>query len=476
MPKAATITGDAWLDAEIARCASDPNRFNDVILGRGPYWSRQVEICESVTQYRQTAVKSGNGIGKTYLLAGLALWAFSSHPGCKVVLSAPTLGQLEGAVWGEIETGYNSAAANGMPLGGRLRHLTLEQDAAWRLECYGQGSVAAKSGRHAQYLFAFIDEASGTPREVDEAIDSLNPSCIVRFGNPLSPEGKFFEVCELSGANPHVNVFKVPSLESPHIHLERSPHGMADATWLESMRHEYGEDSIWWLSHILAEFPTEVSEGLLRGEWLTLASQTVHLAAGDRWLGVDLGEGTGGDPSELVVRDDNGVCTDKAGPGHESSNRWSLETTAERAAAMRERFDVEPSHVVYDAGGLGADFDNRLRSVGINGAFGYKGGNAGGGGKFANLRTACHWRLRQRLNPAQQVRGLEGKRKIWVPQKPFSIPAELVSRYRAELTGIKYQLIGDTIALEDKKEFVKRLKKSPNFLDALAMTYALPYL
>lgn len=470
-----------WLDAEIARCAADPDRFNSVVLGRtyqdgaqtlpADYWWKQRELCRSVLKHRTTAAPSGNGVGKSFFGAGLAAWFVTSHPGCRAVVAAPTQGQLKNVLWDGIERAYASAARNGFPLGGKLRALSWEFDEGWTLEGFGSGSVESKSGRHAADLLAIVDEASGTPAPVLEAIDSLNPSKIVYLGNPLRPEGKFYETCELQADNPLVNVVRIPSLLSPDIDRERSPRGMADATWLESSRHEYGEESLWWASHVLAMFPTELAQALLPIPWLNLAAQTIHRAAGSRWLGADLGEGLGGDPTVLVVRDDNGVI------GHRASNRWTLDLAAEQVRDMADEFNVEPPRVVYDQTGIGADFDGRLRPLGINGAKGFK-GSRDGGDKFLNLRSACGWALRKRLDPNRQVVASTrpGLPTLWLPQAPFALPADLLRLYRAELQGVQYQNTPKgEIALEQKEAFVKRLKHSPNFLDALSMTFAFPY-
>jgi len=49
----------------------------------------------------------------------------------------------------------------------------------------------------------------------------------------------------------------------------------------------------------------------------------------------------------------------------------------------------------------------------------------------------------------------------------------LVQRYRAELQGCRYHLDdGGRICLEPKDQLIARIKRSPNFLDALSMTFA----
>ena len=55
-------------------CEHDPDAFNEYILGRPSYWSRQVEICDAIAKYETTVVESGNSIGKSFLAAGIVLW------------------------------------------------------------------------------------------------------------------------------------------------------------------------------------------------------------------------------------------------------------------------------------------------------------------------------------------------------------------------------------------------------------------
>jgi hypothetical protein len=306
-----------------------------------------------------------------------------------------------------------------------------------------------------------------------EAINSLNPSRYLYLGNPLHPDGVFFDLCQRAGRDANVNVITIPSLESPHIHLERSPWGMADRTWLELSRAEYGEGSLWWDSHVLARFPGEMSQALLPMAWLALAGQVVAVRSGPARIGVDIGLGTGGDDSCITARDDDGVIASEA------SNRWNLEGLTEHVVAMARRHNVRGEHVVFDATGIGADLDNRLRAAGIHGAKGYMGARAGGD-RYANLRAAAGWALRRRLDPDRGKRGADdpraGKPAVYAPQRPFAIPAHLLSRYRAELQGLRYELDArGRIQLEPKDRFVARLKRSPNFLDSLLMTFAYPH-
>jgi hypothetical protein len=408
------------------------------------------------------------------------------HAQSKTVVAAPTQAQLTGVLWAELEAAVISAERHGRPLGGRFRGLTLEFGENWRVEGFGSGSIESKSGRHAQHLLAVIDEASGVDPGVHEAIDSLNPSRRLYTGNPIRAEGKFYELCQNSDDNPNVNVIQISSLESPHADQVRSLWGMADASYISNARFEYGEDSIWWLVHILGRFPGELSNALLPIAWLNLAGRTVHIRRGPVRLGVDIAKGMGdGDLSLIAARDDAGVL----GAWH--SRAWDIERLALEVQRRQIEFNVEPSHIVFDSTGIGADFQNRLTARGIHGAHPYMGSH-GGGEHYANLRSASAWQLRRRLDPARTVpvqaatpnrqrfqwhaSGISDSAGGYVDQTSFAIPAPLIAEFRRELQGCKYALndLGQ-IALERKEDFAKRLKASPNFLDALSMTFAFPH-
>jgi hypothetical protein len=155
----------------------------------------------------------------------------------------------------------------------------------------------------------------------------------------------------------------------------------------------------------------------------------------------------------------------------EHSARWAYEQTAAVARRHIQKWNVPHARVTYDVGGIGSDFANRLQAVGIIGAQPYRGGSSAGDiKKYGNLRSAAAWRLRQRLDPGRQVTNPMG---ALVPQVPFSIRPEFMRLMREELQGLHYtQDSTGRIVLEIKEEFAKRLRHSPDFVDALAQSFA----
>jgi len=55
-------------------CQNKPDLFNKLFLNRPAYWSRQIDLCRSVVEYRTTVAYSGNMVGKDYWIAGIILW------------------------------------------------------------------------------------------------------------------------------------------------------------------------------------------------------------------------------------------------------------------------------------------------------------------------------------------------------------------------------------------------------------------
>ena len=458
---------------EIEACYEDPSLFNDWFLdrdlddglGNKGYWGRQREICDSVVRFPVTLVPTGNAVGKSFLAAGLLHWFLFTRPGSLVVATAPTQVQLEEVLWKEVERSHGNAR---VPLGGRLLKSPLKVDlgGGWQALAYSTTKVERFSGHHASDLFAIIDEASGVEDPIYEAFASLNPSRELLMGNPLRPSGPFYDRCVNAHKNEFANLIQISSLESPHIHLERSPWGLADATWLRKARADYGEGSLWWTCHVLGLFPDSGVDSVLPLTWLHAAeadpSASVVRRGGAR-MAIDLATGGGGDRSVILVRDDDNLlqCW--------WSRVASFEATATQAALMAHRWDVDPNHVSFDVEGVGADFDNRLRAVDVIGARPYRGG-AEGGIKFTNLRSAAAWHLRRRLDPTRMLETEDG---ALIPQRPFRIPRPYLWSMLEELAGLRYEHDDKgRIKLERKEDFSARLKHSPDFADCMGQLFA----
>ena len=411
---------------------------------------------------RTVLVPSGNSTGKSFLGAGLALWHFKAFQGSKTITTGPSFGQLLRILWAYIFKTYDRSEL-AQASDRILRNVPLiETDPEWFLVGINPQNIEASSGYHGEHVFALVDEASSLTAAKNEAINSWNPSKRVYIGNPLRPDGPFYEMCmrQTLEPDPSVALIKIPSTESPAIKAgqRRSPVGFADLDWLDDMRREYGEDSPWWKSHVLAEFPDSAEGQLVARDWIDRAVSATVNADDDRTelvLSIDLAAGRGGDRSVLCVRSGFRLL-------HlEHSNRWSLDETGRRAGEIVKKYGIKPHRVVYDRSGLGEGFDTFLRSAGVVGAIGFLGGSEARGHqrKFENLKSASAWQLRKRLDPA---RG----------EKPFAIPPEYGQQLRPELQAYTYEVTAkDKIKLTDKEAIQAKLGRSPDLADALIMSF-----
>jgi hypothetical protein len=402
-------------------------------------------------------------VGKSYVDAGIILWFAANRPNCLVLATAPSQTQLEEVLWKEVERAYTGAR---VPLSskGRILKNPLKIDLGDDRQAlaYSTTKTERLSGHHRPNLLAVLDESSGIEPPIWEAINSCNPSRWLCTGNPLRPDGEFYERVMKAERNPGVNVITIPATDSPDIHLDRSPRGLSDAGFLEQSRNDYGEGSLWWLPHVEARFPDSADDSLLNRAWLDRAATAKHQPQGNARIAVDLGGGNAGDRSVILCRDENGLLA------LEHSNVWDLGDTAARTATLARKHAVPASRISFDVGGLGFDFANRLASVGLAGATPYLGG-ASGGDLYGNLRSAAAWLMRQRLDPDHKHNGR-------VPPA-FAIRSEWMALMRRELQGMRYTLgERDKVSLQKKEDFTKMLGHSPDFADCFAMSFAFPNL
>lgn len=236
---------------------------------------------------------------------------------------------------------------------------------------------------------------------------------------------------------------------------------------------------------IEGEFLAETLGQLLPDFWVDRLPdlKRPNRSGGPRWLTCDLGEGGGRDSTVLMVGDDLGIL-------HCEESSWAGPIqAAHRLRELVRAWDVRQDRIVYDrGGGRGLDIEPYLEQHGITDAVPYRGSKEGGS-TFENRRSKVAWRLRQRLDPERPTpppplvydpdRKPSAFDAIEAPshelQPPFCLPAQAPwwPRLQAEMKALFWQHKGKKIALERKEDMVKRIKRSPDVLDALLMRFTL---
>lgn len=442
-----------------------PAAFNRYVLGRPAYWSKQLEICRALRSGISTIlVPSGNATGKSWLSAGLVLWYLATKPNGIVVTTAPTTDQLANVLWRAIFGAIDQSPAEFLGLETRMTRQPLLIERSKTNYAIGMSTTKqeASTGHHAADLLVLVDEASGVDDERIAALNSLNPSQVILIGNPLVPSGVFYErvTRQELDPDPRTALVRIRSDETPAVLANeyRSKTGLADLSFLERARRDYGEGSPWWMSHVEAKFPDTAEGQLIETAWIDACygnepdrEVMTRAERGENIMAVDIATGRGGDSSVWLVRDDVGIIDG------ELSNTIRPEQWAEIVVKAARKYNVRT--IVYDATGLGETFGVLLANAGFINSIGFQGGR-GTSNKFENLRAASYWNLRRRLSPA-------------VSPTKFHIPERFFFRLRKELLATKYELTSkDKTAIVSKDDIVARIGHSPDIADTLSMTYA----
>jgi hypothetical protein len=251
--------------------------------------------------------------------------------------------------------------------------------------------------------------------------------------------------------------------------------------FVRSMLDNYSEDFA--RQEIDGEVLDDFQEALLPEWWLDRMEQATapkNAPAGRRRMGVDLGYGSGRDASTIIVRDDLGIL-------------WAMESSyvgvaqaAQLVSEWSQRLKVRHEDITFDAAGPGRDMPRYLEQYGIVDAVKYY-GEQSGYHQATNRRSLVAWRMRERLDPQRPLAwspdGTERRHPLFavpaapsgVPtQHPFGLPTKDRSwwpRLREELKALKFTMVKRKVCLEKKADLIARLKRSPNLLDALLMTF-----
>ncbi len=361
------------------RCARDPFFFSKHVLD-GEAWWKQEEIMRAVRDSGRVAVRSGHGVGKTWVAARVCLWFLYSFPPAVVVTLAPTWRQVETVLWGEIRRQHASSRLDliGMP----QRTSLVDDD--WYARGVSTNQPERLQGIHGRHVLVVMDEAPGIdPRlyEAAEGILTSEHSRLLLIGNPLRPEGPFYDA------------FSSPLYRKIHISCEEAANvGLVSRGWIEDRRREWGEGSPLYLSRVLGEFPEESADSLLSAAEVFHVSRDWEAPAeGTHSIGVDIAR-FGKDETAMAV------CRWHEGRGYVVrlqawKGRDLMQTCGEIVNAVGD-FSVEPSRVHVDDTGLGGGVVDRLRELDLDVDGVNFGARARKPKNFANRRAELLWNLR----------------------------------------------------------------------------------
>jgi hypothetical protein len=328
-------------------------------------------------------------------------------------------------------------------------------------------------------LAVFVIEGSGIEQEIWDAIESLGYEKLIINGNPIRADGVFVDLIRQAERDANdgipkreaVNAIRIKSTESPHAELEKSPVGLADKTWINAAKRRYGETSLWYKSHVLAEIPVVSADILIPMFHIELAinhrrrfataNDPVHAT---RRLSCDLGEGVGRDSSCVLVRDDWGILAVEHGAS------LGLPEAAQIMWRLGRKWDIPASQMSFDKLGIGKNFPNQLARYQLQNARPYMGnGRAMRPGEFIGIRSEAAWKLRQRLDP-RHVADIHRPHQL---QEQFHFCAgDYQTRLVEELKPLTYECHGNAVKLLEKQDWTDILGHSPDIADTLIQSFS----
>jgi hypothetical protein len=229
----------------LVRYAKEPVRFvRDVINATPDPW--QEEALQALADGKHVAIRSGNGVGKSALLAWIVIWYLSTRPYPKIPCTAPTLHQFRDVLWSEIAYWLSRSKVKPILTWTAEKVCMAGQEASWFAVARTATDKESLAGFHSPHMLFIVDEASGVEDPTFEAIDgalTTPGALVVMTGNPTRLSGYFYEAFTKHPELWHtiqVSQYDCPRIPRPNI---------------QRLIDSYGEDSNYVRVHVLGQFP-----------------------------------------------------------------------------------------------------------------------------------------------------------------------------------------------------------------------------
>lgn len=427
----------------LAMYKENPLAFIRDVIGASPTDQQIDLILAAVGENSRVAVKSCTSSGKTAVLAWLTLFFLICYPDCKMLVTAPTASQLFRVFRSELLLWH-----------GRMNPLFKPFYNIMNDNCYIEGKKGTQmcswitgssdnkenfAGLHASKVVIMIDEASALPKEIFDTLYgtlSSGDTSFILVSNPVRAEGAFYDLF----------ADKVTGWSRFTFTADQSPN--VDKVWIKEVEEYYGITSDFYKMRVLGEFPTLSEAQFFSAGVIDEAMQRQLMPREyqnyQRILGCDVAR----------FGNDSCVIADRQGPKlHNLIAFKGIDTVSFTEKILEYYQSNSYSAVAVDGIGVGSGVVDQLKRFDIPVLDINVSSPSTQQKTFYNLRSELYGEVRDWISNAS------------LPYHP---------QLRSDLVGINYSYNNKLqIILESKRDMKKRGQDSPDYSDALALTFAI---
>jgi len=395
---------------------------------------------------------SGNGIGKSAAVAWIIWWAIATRADTKGVITANTDTQLRTKTWAELAKWYRLFAAKDLfeYTATSLYSADPNHEKTWRVDAipWSEQNPEAFAGLHNQgkRILIIFDEASAINDTIWETVEGATTDADTEiiwcaFGNPTRNSGRFYDCF-----NKYRTFWQTQQIDSRTVRI-------SNKKLLQDWIDQYGIDSDFVKVHVTGNFPdigdaqlisTKLVDGAVAAgktvQQETYKDLPVIFGVDPAWTGKDL----------LVVymRQGNYTKVLLTMPKNDDDT-----LVAGKLARLADEYGMD--HGFIDQG-WGTGIYSYLKSLGRESEWTLVAFAGETNDKYyANKRMEMWDNMRQWLKDGGTI---EDKQEI---RNDLIAPQAWVNRH-------------SKLQLESKEDMEKRGLPSPNYGDALALTFAQP--
>lgn len=451
---------------DLTHFLQDPGGFALEVFGI-EIWEGQEQILSAVSRRPFVTCRSGHKCGKSTAVALCAWWFAATRHGARVIITAPTGRQVKQVVWREVRRLWRLALKRGNPYGLPEPGLAPENGISLPHDSQILGFTAenqeAMAGISSPEMLFIVDEASGVEEAIFEAIfgNMAGGARIVLISNPTQTSGTFFDSHhgKQHGDADDWERIHISSEDTPNARTgEKLIPGLAERDWVNKMQRLWGRTDPRYQVRVLGNFPSANPNGVI-GIGLLEASHERWLTAQDSspsgilTLGVDVAR----------FGDDTSVSQPVRGLyAYPPCEVYGYNTIQVAGMVLKQALDLR----------LG----NEQIVINVDAGGGY------GGGVVDQLRASVDERgliniTINELHPSSTATDPQydiKRDELWFGIRSWMEQGGQLARHDqldGELLAPVYSFTirGSKIKVEPKDEIKKKLGRSPNFADALAL-------